>query len=167
MALEQHAFLVRENVPHVTAWQVAVKELGFDLQIDPALKPFENSGFVPCKLGQLDTGFEVYYESADELLGTYPQINEKVAPRNYAISFRWGGDMAECASVLIASAALGKSFDAVIYYPGDDLIYTVDDLIADAEQALEEIENHPQQDGSGPSLTDHPTTSKRWWEFWK
>lgn len=167
MALEQYAFLARENVPSVIAWQAAVMEIGFDLQISPSLKPFEDSGFVPCKLGQVDTGFEIYYEAADEVLGTYPQISEKIAPRDYVISFRWGHDMAECACVLIASAALAKSFDAVIYYPDDDLIYTVDDLIADAGQAFAEIDNLPKEDNTELSLSDHPAMGKRWWEFWK
>ncbi len=89
MALEQHAFLARENVPAVMAWQAAITQLGFALQVDPALEPFEASGFVPCKLGQVDTGFEIYYESADELFRMYPHIKDNVSPRNAAISFRW------------------------------------------------------------------------------
>jgi hypothetical protein len=138
MSLEQHAFLTRGSVPSRADWQAAIVRLGFDLQIYPGLKPFEDSGFLPCKLGAKDSGFEIYYDPADELLTAYPQMKEKVGHRDYCISFRWGGDMAECACVLIASAALAKSFDAVVYYPDDDLIYSLDALVSDAKEALED-----------------------------
>lgn len=166
MSLEQHAFIARENVPSVTEWQTAITQLGFDLQLDSGLQPFEDSGFVPCTLKSKETGFEIYYESADELGNTYPHIREQIESRNFAISFRWGGDMAECACVLIASAALAKSFDAIVYYPEDDLFYTVDALISDAGEALAEIDNPPSSD-TETSRTDRPSTGKRWWEFWK
>ena len=66
------------------------------------------------------SGFEIYYEAPDEYLDRSPGLSEQIGDRDYCISFRWGGDMAECASVLIASAALADSFDAVIHYPDDD-----------------------------------------------
>ena len=162
MSLEQHAFITRQNVPSATAWQAAITQLGFDLQLDPALKPHEDSGYLPCKLGQTAAGFEIYYESAEELLNEYPHIKERLSSRDYAISFRWGGDMAECACVLIASAALAKSCDAVVYYPADDLFYTVDELIDEAGQALSEIDADAQAQNAAPV-----GSTKRWWEFWK
>ena len=74
-----------------------------------------------------------------ELLTAYPQLKENTGLRDYSISFRWGGDMAECACVLIASAALAKSFGALVYYPDDNLLYSYDDLVREAKQALEEM----------------------------
>lgn len=167
MSLEQHALIARENVPSVTAWQAAITQLGFDFQIDPELKPFEDTGFVPCKLGQLDSGFEIYYESVGNVLSSYPQIKEKIEPRDFAISFRYAGDMAECACALIASASLAKSFDAVIYDPQDDLIYSFDDLISEIGLVLAEIENPSQEDIIEQPLAEPPKVGKRWWEFWK
>ena len=139
MSLEQHAFMTKGSVPSRANWQAAIGQLGFDLQFDQQLKPFEDSGFLPCKLRAKDSGFEIYYEPADDLLTAYPQMKEKVGHRDYCISFRWGGDMAECACVLIASAALAKSFDAVVYYPDDDLIYGFDELLSDAKEVLQDI----------------------------
>jgi len=139
MSLEQHAFLARDSVPSVADWQAAITELGFDLEIYPELKPFEHSGGVPCKLGSIESGFEIYYEPADELLTTYPHAKEPAAHRDYAISFRYFGDLADLASVLIAAAALAKSFHAVVYDPQDDVTYTVGDLVGEARQALAQI----------------------------
>ena len=167
MSLETHAFLFRKNVPSVKEWQAVIVQLGFDLQIDPELKPFEDSRYVPCLLGQTDSGFEIYYESPDELISIYPNIKERIAPRDYTISFRFGHDMAECACVCIASAALAKSFDAVIYYPDDELFYTIEELISEAEHAMADIYNAASQPDSAPTITTIQREVKRWWEFWK
>ena len=102
--LEQHAFLRKGSVPSGADWQAAIDRLGLAFQLDPTLTPFEDSGFLPCSLAGKETGFEIYYEPAESLLASYPQLREGIGDRDYAISFRWGGDMAECASVLIASA---------------------------------------------------------------
>ena len=139
MALEQHVFLQKEVVPSGENWQVAITQLGFDLQLDPELKPFEDSGFLPCTLVGMDTGFEIYYEPAAELLTAYPQLKKRTGARDYAISFRWGGDMAECACVMIVSAALANSFDAVVYYPEDDLLYSSDDLVREAKECIADM----------------------------
>jgi hypothetical protein len=136
MSLEQHVFLRKESVPARKEWQVAIAQLGFDLQLDPQLKPFEDSGFLPCTLAGKQSGFEIYYEPADELLRAYPHLKESTGGRDYSISFRWGGDMAECTCVLIVSAALASSFDAVVYYPEDDLLYSSDDLVREAKECM-------------------------------
>jgi hypothetical protein len=139
MSIEQHAFMQKAKVPSRDEWQAAVDRLGFDLQIDPGLRPFEDSGFLPCKLSGRDSGFEIYYEAADELLDQRPALKGKLGGRNFAISFRWGGDWAECACVCIASAALAASFDAVVYYDDDALIYSADDLVREAHAAMKEM----------------------------
>jgi hypothetical protein len=139
MALEQHALLRKESVPSRAEWQAAIAHLGFDLQLDLELKPFESSGFLPCTLAGKQSGFEIYYEPADEIVKAYPHLKEKTGSRHYSISFRWGGDMAEGACVMIASAALAKSFDAVLYYPDDDLLYSSDDLVRDAKECMANI----------------------------
>ena len=70
--------------------------------------------------------------------------------------------MAECACVLIVSAALAKSFDAVVYYEDGDLLYTVDQLVKEAKEALPEVESASRR--HSPSL---PAASiKPWWKLW-
>lgn len=139
MSLEQHAFLRRCSVPSREAWQTAILRLGFDMQLGPNLNPFEDSGFLPCKLAGNDSGFEIYYDPAAEVSIAYPGLKDKIAGRDYSISFRWGGDMIECACVLIASAALAKSFDAAVYCPGDNLFYGPEDLVREAQKAVAQV----------------------------
>jgi len=117
MSNEQYAFLRKSDVPSREAWQAAIEACGFDFQLDPDLKPFEDSGFLPCKLMGSDAGFEIYYDELSNLPGEFRELAQG---RDHCISFRWGGSMVECASVVIASFALAKSFDAIVSYEGED-----------------------------------------------
>ncbi len=135
MSNEQFAFLKRTKVPSRAAWQVAINACGFDFQLDEELTPFEDSGFLPCKLNGADAGFEIYYDGSAELLEEFADIADG---RDYCIAFRWGGNMAECASVLIASYALARYFGAVVSYEGEDP-NEPEELLAEIKECIAEL----------------------------
>jgi hypothetical protein len=116
MSLQQTAYVARSNVPDRAALQAAVDALGFDCKIDTFYVPFQCSGFLPCVLAGSESGFEIYFEAATDVLSDFPNLTGTVGSRNVAITFRWGGDMSECACVLIVSAALAKTFGAIVHY---------------------------------------------------
>lgn len=134
MANEQFAFLKKSEVPSRAAWQAAIEACGFDFQLDPELKPFEDSGFLPCKLMGSDAGFEISYE---DLAALPRELRDLAQGRDYCISFRWGGSMAEGASAMIASYALAKSFDAIVSYEGEPPAETLDALLAETNDFIE------------------------------
>ena len=72
--------------------------------------------------------------------------------------------MRECACVLIVSAALAKSFGAVIHYEPDDLVYSEEQLLAEAKQAIESAEMESSQSGESPP---QPPRRRPWWRFWQ
>jgi hypothetical protein len=84
-------------------------------------------------------GFEIYFSSAADVLATYPHLSNAIGSRDVAITFVFGGHMEELACALIVSAALAKNFGAVVHYPADDILYSVDQLIGDARSVLREI----------------------------
>lgn len=133
MANEQFAFLSREHVPSREAWQAAIDEAGFDFQLDPELRPFEDSGFSPCKLEGRDSGFEISYDGSRELLDSFPEL---VGDQDYCISFRWGGDMSECACVMIASYALAKNFGATVSYEGEPPPETLEAFLSETRDVV-------------------------------
>ena len=139
MSLLQTAYLAKSRVPSIQALQSAVDSLGFDLQVDSFYQPFECSGFLPCTLQGKKSGFEIYFETAEENLQAFPHLKDVIGPRDCAITFRWGGDMGECACVLIVSAALAKSCDAIVHYQDDDLLYSADQLVSEANVALKDV----------------------------
>ena len=71
VANSQYAFIDRERVPSREAWQAAITKSGFDLQLDPELKPFEDSGFSPCTLLGSASGVEIYYSDDPEDIGEF------------------------------------------------------------------------------------------------
>jgi hypothetical protein len=136
MSLLQTAYLERRSVPDREALQAAIDALAFDCKVDIFYVPFKASGFLPCILSGNNSGFEIYFESATKLLAQFPRLVSTVGNRDVAVTFRWGSDMAECACMLIVSAALAKSFAAVVHYQDDDLIFSADQLVQEARLAL-------------------------------
>jgi hypothetical protein len=138
MSLLQTAYLQRHSIPDRHALQEAIDALGFDCKVDDSYVPFVKSGFLPCTLNGDKSGFEVYFSIASELLEHFPHLRSTVGSRDAAITFRWGGDMAECACALIISAALARSFAAVVHFQDDDLLYSADQLVEVALSVLAE-----------------------------
>jgi hypothetical protein len=137
MSLEMHVFLEKRRVPDRASWQAAVDSLALPFQLDSDLDPIHDNGFSPSKINRLDSGFEIYSESAAGLLQDRPELAKAVGSRDWCISFRWGGDMNECACVLAASAGLVKLCDALAYYPDDNLTYDLKRLIAETQSCLQ------------------------------
>ena len=163
MSLLQTAFIAKGSVPDRAKLEEAVRALGFDLSIDEFYEPFNCSGFLPCVLKGRNSGFEIYFDSPTEAIENFPHLKEEVGTRDCAITFRWGGDIAECACVLIVSAALAKNFDALVHYHGGDLVYTPDQLIEQANQALAGSE---ESKSSSADAAVHPPPKSPWWKLW-
>lgn len=139
MSLQQTAYIERANVPDRAALQAAVHALGFDCKIDTYYVPFHCSGFLPCVLAGSQSGFEIYFEAAADVLRDFPNLAGTVGNRDVAMTFRWGGDMSGCACVLIVSAALAKAFGAIVHYQDDDMLYSDAQLVEEARSALQAI----------------------------
>ena len=139
MSLQQTAYVARPNVPDRAALQAAVDALGFDLKIDAFYVPFQCSGFLPCVLAGRESGFEIYFEPAADVLSDFPHLAGTVGSRECSVTFRWGGDLSECACVLIVSAALARSFGAIVHYQDDDMLYSGDQLVQEAHAALQSL----------------------------
>ena len=116
MANEQYAFLLRADVPTRAQWQAVIDAAGVDFQLDPELKPMEDSGFSPCRLLGSAAGFEIYYDDSPDFLEEFADIAQG---RDCCLSFRWGGSIVEGASAMIASYALAKGFGAIVSYEGE------------------------------------------------
>lgn len=153
MANEQFAFLAKSDVPDRTSWQAAIEDCGFDLILDPNLRPFEDAGFLPCKFRGRDSGFEIYYQDASEL----DALRDIAGTHDYCVSFRWGGDMTECACVMIASYVLAKRFSATVSYEGEPPAESLDQFLAETNAVIQEADS-PQ----APSVA----AAKPWWKFW-
>jgi hypothetical protein len=136
MAAELHAFIPGSGFPARAEWQDAIDNLRLPVELDPDLVLPTTTGFRPCKLEGVDSGFELHVSEPRELLATYSSVSEKAPGASIAITFRWGGDLAECACVMAAAAGLVHKWNAVAYYPDDDMFYTLEGLKSDFQSCL-------------------------------
>lgn len=141
MSNTQFAFLKKSQVPSGATLQASIDALGFDLKLDPTLNLLEDSGFSPCVLAGIpDVGFELFTESAKDVIGDNDAFLEKIGDSDLAVSMVWRGSMKDCASVLIVSCALAKDFGAVISYEGEppepfeNLLEATREAIAEAKK---------------------------------
>ena len=140
MANEQYVFIHKDRVPVVSEWQRAIDAAGFELRIDPDLKVFEHSGFLPCKLLGRESGVETYYSPAKEVFEDPAIVEELAGDRDYCISFRWGGEFDEAACAMILSYTLASSFGALVSYEGESLYEDLAALRRDTEELIKEAE---------------------------
>ena len=135
MANEQYAFLKSSSVPTRDHWQQAIDRAGLDLKLDPKFEPRTNVGFVPCKLNGAESGVEMYFDDSAEFIEDFAAI---AGDRDCCISFRWGGNMRECACAMIASLALATDFGAVVSYEGEPPYQNLADFRRDTEAILKD-----------------------------
>jgi hypothetical protein len=140
MANTLTAFLDRSQVPTRPALQDAIKGLRFKLTIDDAYVPFECAGYIPCTLDGEDAGFEIKFSDSAGHLAEAPHRQSQISDRNAAIILRWGGDPRERASALVVAAILANSFGALVHGQGEDAFRTTDQLLKEARQAFEQLQ---------------------------
>jgi hypothetical protein len=140
MSNTQYAFIDRARVPDRAALQLSIDALGFDLKLHPEFSPFSNSGFLPFVLGgEEGPGFEIFYQSTDDVAGGDKIFRALAEGRDHCISMCWRGDMKDLACVMIVSCALTKDFGAIVSFEGDDpepledMLEATREIIRDAE----------------------------------
>lgn len=139
MSIELHIFMQDTRVPDRNAWQQTVDQLSFPTVLDPALNVRNDGGFSPTIYKGTSTGFEFCLEPAAEILSSYSHIMPRVGNRDMCATFRWGGDLTECAAALSAAAALTKLTDGIYYYPDDDILYDADEVVEATQNDLNSI----------------------------
>ena len=139
MSLELHIFIQDSKVPSRDDWQQAIDDAGFPTVLDLSLDLRRDTGFRPTIYKEQATGYEFYLEPAPGILESYSHIAEQVGNRDMCATFRWGGDLVECAAAISSAAALTKLADGIYFYPDDDIIRTAEDVVETTRQELSSI----------------------------
>jgi hypothetical protein len=136
MSLELHIFIQDSQVPSRDAWQLAIEEAGFPTVLEPALDLRRDTGFRPTTYKEQATGYEFYLEPAAGILEAYPHVKEPVGSRDICATFRWGGDLTECAAAVSSAAVLTKLADGIYFFPDDGIIRTATDVVEATREEL-------------------------------
>jgi hypothetical protein len=137
MSMELHVLLSKSRLPDVRQWQAAIDALGFDVKLDSSLKIGINTGFLPAKFMGRDSGFEFDISPASEIKETYSEFADAFAERDVSGNFRWGGDLNEMASALVASAALTKLSDGICFDPQEGACLDSASAVEQAKSGVE------------------------------
>lgn len=97
-------------VQSMSEWQAAIDADGFAAELYRPAVFSDLRGFLPVKLDDAGTGFEVDHEDSPALIAELADEGWEVGrPWTHALSFHWGGDYRE----LIAAYATAGSYSRV------------------------------------------------------
>jgi hypothetical protein len=137
--MDVYVFLKRSDLPSLKAWQQALQDADLPIDLDPAFDLAKNSGFVPNKLGELDTGFHYFLSPADEVVSSYPDLTQAAQPFDTVAIFSWGANLDECVAALAAAAALAISSSGIMYDPQKGILFEKDDALKYAHEVWEQV----------------------------
>jgi hypothetical protein len=129
-------YVLHEVIPNRAEWQAAITAAGFDLILDPSLDTKLNTGFLPARYNDIDTGFEFDVSDLPDSVPEYLESSQADDPRRLSANFRWGGDILEMCCAFAAAAALAKLTNGVLYQGGDGSMSVGDDAIVAAKAEL-------------------------------
>jgi hypothetical protein len=140
MSMTQIAFLKKADIPINEQIQQTIRQLGYDFRILGDLKSRIDESELKCQINGLDAYFEVYIDSATNVMDEAGWIIPDLTDQDTAVSFVWGADYAAGACIGLISIALIDHCHALVYYMDDQMRYTRDMLVADTPQFLNELE---------------------------
>lgn len=112
-------------------WQAAIDAEGYPLQLSDDVAFEALQGFFPMQLRGERSGCECFHDPADELIRENANVDFGHS-WNYALGFRWGGDLGAMQSAWMAATAYAAATDGIV----------VDDQelkIRNAEEARHEV----------------------------
>lgn len=135
MSRSQSAFLDRKDVPGRRDLQQAVDALGFKVTLDDTYVPMKSSGYLPCTFDGEDSGFTIKFLEVDGTAERPDVLKAELGGRDVEIAFHWSGDPREVVCAMAVGAALSRSFGAIVFDTGDEVLVSSEDLVAKARKA--------------------------------
>ena len=130
----QYCFIKKESIPSGKKLQETIRELGYELKLDPELDLENDEGFSPCGLdGYDDIGYELECGTIDEIFDEDEEFEKHIGDRDSYISMSWGSSFADCLAVMITTKALMKGSNAVTTYDCEE-----PDSLKDIEDGIQE-----------------------------
>lgn len=118
MSVENNVFVRPDSLPTPEKWAAAIREAGFDLEIDSDFQWAEVEGFLPATYKGEPAGFELYVEDFD-LSDLSKEEQEALGDRSLLATLVTHSDMRQYMSSMIASAVLCSIADGQLAEGGE------------------------------------------------
>ena len=135
MSVDLIVYMARSAMPSTRDWAEAIVEAGFPAELDAEFDVDDFSGFLPCRYGDADAGFEY-------LSGPIEFIDELELPSDFdfSVTFATHSSMRELASSVVSAAVLCSLSHGILVDPQADVAVSASGALAWAREQLEEIE---------------------------
>jgi len=112
MSLELVLVFALASPPSTSALQSALNRQGIPVRVLPSSDLQIDTGFLQIEYETRKSGFYLNQLSYEELTSDYPQAKTRSRAAKAVLSFGWGADFLECASVFQVASVLVSEFGA-------------------------------------------------------
>ncbi len=138
MSVEMNVFLRADRLPTAQQWADAIVAAGFDAQLDRSVQLTTHTGYLPCRYGGKDSGFEYYRDDLEDV-ELDPEISEGVGDRDTVVSFVSHGDLRELTCAIIAAAVLTQLADGMYWDTEGDELYPAEGAVRQAREVEQDL----------------------------
>ena len=113
MSIDLNVYLRRASMPSPAAWKQAIREAGFPVDLDDDFDPDSFSGFLPCKLRDMVSGFEYFSGQLSEA----DCLAVARVGSDFSVTFVTHSDLREFACSAAASSVLALASGGMLIDP--------------------------------------------------
>jgi hypothetical protein len=135
MSVEFTVYLSRSEMPSPKEWATGIVDAGFGVELDTKFDVDAFSGFLPCKLDGVDSGFE--YGSGPIEIVDGLELPEDF---DFSVTFTTHSDMRELATSVVSAGVLCSLTGGVLVDLQADEAVAGADAIEWARETLDEID---------------------------
>jgi hypothetical protein len=139
MSVDLIVYLRRESMPTPSAWQKAIRDAGFPIELDTDFDPDTFSGFLPCKISGKVSGFE--YCSGSLSNSEANEVGATVGS-NFSVTLVTHSDLSEYACSAIAAGVLAKVSNGLLVDTQSGESFASSNALAWVTDQLQEIEKN-------------------------
>ena len=126
MSVDLNVFLNRSMMPTPTQWAQAIIDSGFDTEMDSDFDVDDFMGFLPCKHGGVDSGFEYYSDTVSPADRTELDLPNLI---DFSVTFVTGSNIRESMTSLISAGVLCKLSGGTLHDPQSGDSYSADTVL--------------------------------------
>jgi hypothetical protein len=145
MSVANHIFIEQQQLPSSSQWLEAIKQYGFDMDMDVKFDTLKHEGFLACRYQGLEAGFEYWTEEINfqELLEDGQLTQEEVkqlGQRNFMVTLTTRSNFREYMTSMIASAVLCSISDGKLAEDGTPPFIASFDAVKWAKECEPEVQ---------------------------
>ena len=138
MSIVVSVYLKASDIPQPGDWQAAIRDSGFDVQLNTEFDPLTFSGFLPAMYRGEDTGFEFFLDEVD-FEASDEQVRELLQGKDMVISLVTHSDLRELMVSVIAAGVLAKLTNGILHDEEADEYYSSENSVSWSKKLEQEI----------------------------